>query len=441
MLTVLLQGSQILLSMFEVWLCYQLLYEMIIEKKSLTSKDKIVIRCNILVLSLFLAFNRNIVFFSYIMFIIEVFFTVICVKFITGKNILLISGIILSYYSLISLIYFFLLFMSTIFINEMFLYDYYGVSSFQSPIYFVSCTIVLGFLQLLKSKAGILREYISDYKNLILGLGIFLAFVLRRYQIIRIEMMSSKLQNQTLKSGLSLLLFIVISCIFVSLMFKSLILQKENHFLAKRDELLSKNYQGMMQSIEKNSRMIHDIKHHLVVLNEYGREGELEKIRSYLQNISGHFSKTNGITWTGNKVLDFLLNEKKEEAEKKGIVFEIHASALLKQPLSDSDICVLFGNLLDNAIEACEKIQEGTRWIEVKLEKRQQLFLIEISNSMYRVPLIENGRFITRKPDKEFHGYGLRSVKHIVYKYEGAFSYHIKEDMFTVNLSFFENEK
>ena len=74
-------------------------------------------------------------------------------------------------------------------------------------------------------------EYIHEYRSLLLGLGMILTFVLRRYQVIRVNMISNVLLSQGIKSGLSLLLFIVIGCTFVSLLLKSLILQKENIYL------------------------------------------------------------------------------------------------------------------------------------------------------------------------------------------------------------------
>lgn len=434
-----LWGAQALLSMFEVWLCYKLLSYIIIDKDILDERDNIIIGCNICGVGLFLAFNRYIVFFSYLMFAIEVFFTVICVTWITRKNLLLILGLVMSYYSLMSLLDFFFLFMSTIFINETVLYDYYGVSLFQLPIYFISRMIMVGFIYFLKERAKILKEYIHEYRSLLLGLGMILTFVLRRYQVIRVNMISNVLLSQGIKSGLSLLLFIVIGCTFVSLLLKSLILQKENQILATKDELLSQKYQGIMCSVEKNKQIVHDMKHHLMVLSEYERTGEYEKLHVYLENLSEKFASANDFVWTGNKVLDFILNEKKAEAEQKGIKFTIYASALLKHFLNDGDICVLFGNLLDNAIEACEGVSEEPREIAIKIDKQKQLLFIEVTNNMNILPFIRRGKFITIKADKEFHGYGMKSVEHIVYKYEGTFSYYIKENIFTVNISFFNS--
>lgn len=114
--------------------------------------------------------------------------------------------------------------------------------------------------------------------------------------------------------------------------------------------------------------------------------------------------------WTGHRILDFILNQKKEAAEQKEIDFEICVTALMETSLSDGDISILVGNLLDNAIEACEQIQDGMRWVLFKLKKRQHSLFIEISNSLGTVPRIKDGELLTSKKDKRLHGYGLKST-------------------------------
>ena len=140
--------------------------------------------------------------------------------------------------------------------------------------------------------------------------------------------------------------------------------------------------------------------------------------------------------WTGHRILDFILNHKKEAAEEKEIDFEIYVTALMETSLSDGDISILIGNLLDNAIEACEQMQDGKRWILFKLKKRQRSLFIEISNSLGTVPRIKDGELFTSKKDKILHGYGLKSVKRIVQKYDGVFSFSVEEETFKVKISF-----
>ena len=130
------------------------------------------------------------------------------------------------------------------------------------------------------------------------------------------------------------------------------------------------------------------------------------------------------------------MNQKKEAAEEKEIDFEIYVTALMETSLSDGDISILIGNLLDNAIEACEQMQDGKRWILFKLKKRQRSLFIEISNSLGTVPRIKDGELFTSKKDKILHGYGLKSVKRIVQKYDGVFSFSVEEETFKVKISF-----
>ena len=127
----------------------------------------------------------------------------------------------------------------------------------------------------------------------------------------------------------------------------------------------------------------------MAVLQGYARDGEYEKICQYLSEIDGDFYKYENKVWTGHKILDFILNQKKEAAEQKEIDFEICVTALMETSLSDGDISILIGNLLDNAIEACEQIRDGKRWILFKLNKRQRSLFIEISNSLGTVPRIK----------------------------------------------------
>ena len=133
----------------------------------------------------------------------------------------------------------------------------------------------------------------------------------------------------------------------------------------------------------------------------------------------------------------FLLNEKKSEAEHRGILFDIETSAVFKLPLEDTDVCALMGNVLDNAIEACERMTSGERWISVYMKKQQGMFFIEVSNSIDKIPVMKHGQFLTQKGDKELHGYGIKSIKRIVDKYDGTIAFQIEDKMFKVNISFF----
>lgn len=192
--------------------------------------------------------------------------------------------------------------------------------------------------------------------------------------------------------------------------------------------------------MESQRQMVHDLKHHFFILQEYEASGKYEKLHEYLIKMNQSMAALDEKIWTGHRVLDFILNQKKKQAEESGIAFQVCVAALLNVPLSDGDISVLFGNLLDNAIEACERMQGGKRWILFRLRKQYQSVFVEISNSIEEKPKIRNGVLLTSKKDKRLHGYGLKSVNNIVERYNGVFSYSIKEQVFKVNLSFYDTK-
>jgi len=91
---------------------------------------------------------------------------------------------------------------------------------------------------------------------------------------------------------------------------------------------------------------------------------------------------------------------------------------------------------MDNAIEACEKISGGERWIRLRIEKEKYMLFMEISNSIEESPRMKNGRPVTTKTGRGKHGYGLRSVERIVSEHNGTAVYHVEEKSFSVSMTF-----
>ena len=429
------------LSMLEVWLCYQLLYCTVLEKEYLNLKEKIIIWANIITWGILVSCNRNIMFFSHNIFMIGIALTSVCAIYIVKQDILLVGGLVVTCYSLIALLDFFFMFFCMIFLNSSVARDiYWGESYYKILIFLLSRIVIIVGLLALRKRGNLFLDHISEYRNLLCVISIVFVIILRKYQVTICQMVIHDVPYNEMSSAISLVALLLV-IIFIAVMYiKSLILRKENQFLLSKDELMCQNYEELRLSVERNRQMIHDIKHHFGVLQEYDESKNYDAIHEYLEKVNGELITLDDKVWTGHRILDFVLNQKKGLAEQKGISFEICASALLNLPLSDGDVSVLFGNLLDNAIEACDRMQDGKRWILFRLRKRQQLLFIEISNSMENVLKIKNGVILTSKEDKKLHGYGLKSVKRIVDKYDGTFSFSIEKGIFKVNLSFFETE-
>lgn len=433
-----LQGILFAVSIFEVWLCYQLFYYLIIEKEYLCPKEKIIGGVNIVVLGAMLAFNRDYVFFSSSMFAFCVIVTSLCIGCIVRKNYTLILSIVGLFYAFTAFLDYFFAFLSMIFLEAEFAGVVYRGTSFWKIVIFL-CTrmiVFIGFLGV-KRRDSRFKIYIAEYKRSFFLFFIVVCWILARYQMIMVEMTLGERPMNGMEGSVSILLAMIVMIFGGSIFMKSLMLKKENQLLIVREEMLSRNYQDLLSVIEKNRQMVHDIKHHFNVLREYEEHQEYEKLGEYLAAVEGSFSERGCVSWTGNRILDFLLNEKKAEAEHGNILFEIQTSAMFKLPLEDTDLCALMGNVLDNAIEACERMEHGERWISVYMQKQQHMFFIEVANSIDKMPVMKHGQFLTEKGDRELHGYGIKSIRRIVDKYDGTVAFQIENKTFKVNISFF----
>ncbi len=232
----------------------------------------------------------------------------------------------------------------------------------------------------------------------------------------------------------------LVSLAVIWLVVKNRMMQKENDFLALHDQMTEQNYRLLRESAELNRHLVHDVKHHLLMLREYVKEGNLSGIEMYLDEIEDEYMYVPRKVWTGNGFLDFILSQKKSRAESKGIVFDIDSEIIPVWGLTDSEISVVFGNLLDNAIEASEKVPGEDKGIHVFIKKRGAVAAVKIRNSIAKAPDRINGKLVSGKGQPGIHGYGLKSVKRVIAKRGGYFDCHADKDEFWVNISVFDTD-
>ena len=156
----------------------------------------------------------------------------------------------------------------------------------------------------------------------------------------------------------------------------------------------------------------------------------------YLNELSRDMLDYNYQIWTGNHMLDMILNQKEKEAEKQKTQMQISTEVFTTLPFSDREIISLFGNLLDNALEACEQIKEGERWIHIKMKKKNQLLYIEIVNAAKNTGIQTDENFVSKK-DGMLHGYGMKNIRDIVEQYNGMFQCKSQEDRFEVVITIY----
>lgn len=157
----------------------------------------------------------------------------------------------------------------------------------------------------------------------------------------------------------------------------------------------------------------HDIKNHWIAIYGYFSNGDYEGGKKYIEQISGSLTDTNA-TDTGNIALDAIISTKKAMAEKKGISCNVHIQIPEQISLDAVDICIIFGNSLDNAIEACEKVKSGDKYINLSVIYEGNSVLCKITNSVETKNKIT---LKTTKSDKRNHGLGLDNIKQALSKY------------------------
>ncbi len=430
---------QFIVAIFEIWLCYQTLYVTAIEKTSLRRWERGVIWFNIILLGVLLGINRNGAFFSSVMLLFCVVVTMLFLGIVIRKNILLLCGIVISYYVVCAMLDLVFAFASMIFLeyrfNTLILLD--STSLIQILIYVGTRIIVLGIVRLLHRYDRIKKD-IYEYRKILFGASLVLVYILLQVQLFFDRMLLAEREMRPGSTGVFLAIFLFVFGVIVILLMRSKMLKKENGYLQSRDMITGQMYQELAESYDRNRRMIHDIRNHLVTLRSFDEKGDYEGMHNYLKELNEEYLCEKSKAWTEIKVLDFLLNQKEMIAEKKGISFQIETMTLQKLALNDSEICSLFGNLLDNAIEACEKIKDGEKWIRIVMEKKGHMLLLKVENSTEGSILKENGELKTTKKENGVHGYGLKCVQRIVDKYEGKLSYQMEKDSFQINIIFLD---
>lgn len=162
-------------------------------------------------------------------------------------------------------------------------------------------------------------------------------------------------------------------------------------------------------------------------------QGNYELLGNYLNELNKDLTTVDTVLKTGNVMVDAILNSKISLAQSKNIKVDATAAVPKKIRVSDTDICVIIGNLLDNAIEACCKFEdEDKRFIRIYIGLLKQQLYISVSNSVGGEIKKEGKIYFTTK--NENHGFGLKRIDKIVSKYGGYINRQDETDVFATEI-------
>lgn len=197
--------------------------------------------------------------------------------------------------------------------------------------------------------------------------------------------------------------------------------QREQYSLAK-------------ENIALINRKCHDMKHQIRALQDMA---DSEQRRKYLEEIDGSIRIYDSIVKTGSEVLDTILTEKSLRCHQQNIRINCVADGSRMGFLDPVDAYSIFGNAIDNAIEEVQKFDDvEKRQIDVLVHVRQRFLIVTITNPVAGAPVFRDGLPLTTKGNNGYHGFGLKSVRHTVEKYDGHLTVGVENGCFYFKILF-----
>ncbi len=228
--------------------------------------------------------------------------------------------------------------------------------------------------------------------------------------------------------------------------YRVLLAERQKHFVEEQQVKAMKKRLEEAENFYGSIRKVrHEMKNHMANIKGLAETGQYGEIEEYVQRMDETMQELEYKYVTGNAVTDVIINDKWRRAEKAGICFEADFQYGGEIPVFD--LGIILNNLLDNAIEACEKLEPGKGFVRLALKRRKQFLLLEVENSFDGiVPIREESSLpVTTKQSAlpgiiTEHGIGLQNVRDVAERYFGGVKIKVKGDVFHVTVMLQQGE-
>ena len=207
----------------------------------------------------------------------------------------------------------------------------------------------------------------------------------------------------------------------------------DKRIAAYQRELIEIHYAEVENMYRQIRGWRHDYRNHIQAMKVHAAQGDWEAVRAYLDALETDLAAVDTVLKTGNPMADAILNSKISLARSKGITVRADASVPVALGLSELDLCVILGNLFDNAIEASLALPQDRRLIRVYIDMKGEQLSISFTNFTAGKKRSKTGdRFRTTKG--EGHGFGLVRIDTVVERLGGWLSRNSEDGAFTTEI-------
>ena len=203
-------------------------------------------------------------------------------------------------------------------------------------------------------------------------------------------------------------------------------------------EIVERDYQALRRTYADNAKLYHDLHNHIEAIYQCLIQGDTKEAVRYCEDLRTPVRQISQTVWTGDKALDYLISSKMALAEQEQIKTKVNIEYPHNTNIRSVDLTTVLGNLLDNALEAAKAAPENLRFLNLTIRRINAMLIIKVENGYGSTPVQEDGKLLTSKKDKAFHGWGLKSVQTAADRYDGTIRTDYKDHVFqsVVTLSF-----
>lgn len=237
----------------------------------------------------------------------------------------------------------------------------------------------------------------------------------------------------------TLIIIIVISALIliaavIILVRKYIIGAAEKSIGAYQNDLLEKHFEEVENMYRQTRGWRHDYRNHIQTMKAYLAMNEIEKLESYLDELDTDLTTVDTVIKTGNVMIDAILNSKISLAKARSIKVDAKAIVPKQLNMSEVDLSVIIGNLMDNAIEACSNVKdENDRFIRVYIDILKGQLYIYVMNSTSG-KLKRKGKIYISTKNSRNHGFGLMRMDKVVEKHKGYLNRQDEEGVFATEV-------